>query len=215
MCLLRLCSIVSFLSIFISADIFAQNGHKIMVPDSSIVFSRAVVDSMNAQLCRSYTLIDSLNCLILTKDNEIQKLKEERAFVDTCMARLANRWLFEKFDEQDVNEAIGYFDRILSSQLRSDRSIILKLLKEYKSSYKRFQSILRAAQEDPGKLNPFYVDEYKKRYISKIESMPYYKEYYSASWNIRYLNEQIRIALERLRAHSVNKPVNLSDLIDD
>lgn len=172
-----------------------------------ITINNALIDSQNSQ-------IDSLIDLISSKDVEIKHLTEERAFVDTCMARLANRWLYEKFNEQDVNDAIDYFNRILSTQLRRDRSVILDLLKIYKSSYMEFQSILREAQRDSDRENPFSGSEYKARYKSRIQSMPYYVRYYNESWNIRYLNERIKIALERIEAHSGEKPADFSDLID-
>jgi len=186
-----------------------------------VVYNQAVIDSLTTLIkerdnliVSKSSIIDSLNHLVSVKDAEIEKLTEERAFVDTCMARLANRWLYEKFNEQDVNEAISYFNKILSTQLRRDRSVILELLTNYKSSYMGFQSILQSAQRDPDRENPFSVADYKARYISKIESMPYYVRYYNESWNIRYLNERITIALERLQAHSDAKPADFSDLID-
>lgn len=186
-----------------------------------VVYSKADVDSLNALIVAGNAVIasksaqiDSLNRLLLLKDDEIKQLTAERAFVDTCMVRFANRWLYEKFHEQDVNEAIGYFNRILSTQLRRDRSVVIELLKNYKSAYMGFQSILQSAQRDPDRENPFSVADYKARYISKIESMPYYVRYYNESWNIRYLNERIKIALERLQAHSDAKPADFSDLID-
>lgn len=186
-----------------------------------VVYSQADMDSLNALIVAGNAVIaskadqiDSLNRLLLLKDDEIKQLTAERAFVDTCMVRFANRWLYEKFNEQDVNEAIGYFNRILSTQLRRDRSVVLELLKNYKSAYMGFQTILKSAQRDPDRENPFSVTDYKARYISRIESMPYYVRYYNESWNIRYLNERIKIALERLQAHSDAKPADFSDLID-
>lgn len=189
--------------------------------DSTETFSSSVVDSLKSIIKMSGALvasknsqIDSLISIISSKDVEIKRLTEERAFVDTCMARLANRWLYEKFNERDVNEAIDYFNRILSTQLRRDRSVILELLKNYKSAHNSFQTILLAAQRDPDRENPFSVSDYKSVYKSRIQSMPYYTKYYNGSWNIRYLNEQIKIALDRIDAHSDTKPADFSDLID-
>lgn len=181
----------------------------------------AVVDSLkhlikeyDVLLASKNSITDSLGRLLSAKDVEIKQLREDRAFVDTCMARLANRWLFEKYNEQDVNDAIGYFDRILSTQLRRDRSVILQLLKNYKSSYMDFQEILKTAQRDQDRENPFMVEEYKTRYKTKVESMSYYVQYFKGSWNIRYLNERIEDALARIEAHSTDKPADFSDLID-
>ena len=192
------------------------------LPDTNVVLSLAAVDSLKtliksnqAIIASKTSKIDSLYGIISSKDAEIKQLTEERAFVDTCMARLANRWLYEKFNEQDVNEAIGYFNKILSTQLRRDRSVILELLKSYKSAYMEFQSIILDAQRDPDRDNPFSAVDYKNRYKSRIESMPYYVRYYHQSWNIRYLNERIKDALARIEAHSATKPADFSDLIDD
>lgn len=173
-----------------------------------------LITERNSIIALKTAQIDSLNLLLQFKENEIKKLTEERAFVDTCMARLANRWLYEKFNEQDVNSAIEYFNKILSTQLRRDHSIILELLKSYKSAYMDFQKLLRSAQMDTARKNLFRVTDYKTRYKYEIETMPYYVRYYNNSWNIRYLNERIKMAMERIEMHSEEKPADFSDLID-
>ena len=72
--------------------------------DSTEAFSSSVVDSLKSIIIMSGAIvasknsqIDSLISIISSKDVEIKRLTEERAFVDTCMARLANRWLYEKY----------------------------------------------------------------------------------------------------------------------
>lgn len=157
--------------------------------------------------------IDSLFSVMKDKDAKIQQLTKDRDFVDTCMARLANRWLYEKYNEKDVKEAISYFDKILSNDFRREHSVILELLKNYKTAYNDFLTILKQAQKDADRENPFSAKEYKERYLRKIESMTYYVRYYKESWNIRYLNERIKIAEERLKAHSDSKYADFSDLI--
>lgn len=107
-------------------------------------------------------------------------LKSNIGFVDTCMVKLANRWLYEPFDKADVDEAISYFDRIYSSRLKEDLSIVQELLYSYERSYREFQSILRQAQSDIDRESPFVCEEYKNKYIRMIESMPYYLKYYNA-----------------------------------
>ena len=47
-----------------------------------------------------------------------------------------------------------------------------------------------------------------------IENMYYYTKYYNSDWNIRYLNEQIAEALERLKNHTDGKFADFSSLID-
>ena len=157
---------------------------------------------------------DSLSGIIREKDKEIIVLKSNIGFVDTCMVRLANRWLYEPFDKADVDAAISYFDRIYSSRLKEDMSIVQELLYSYERAYREFQSILRQAQSDIDRASPFVCEEYKIKYIRMIESMPYYLKYYNGDWNIRYLNGQIREALERLNNHSDTNPADFSSLID-
>lgn len=237
---LYLCTL-SLLGLLFSLEICAQEvfSEKKSSPDTTVIASNdtiasvplirneivsrdnVVIDSLMTLIRQrdsvtmvQNTKIDSLRRILSVKDAEINRLTKERAFVDTCMARLANRWLYEKYNEKDVNSAIEYFNKILSTQLRRDRSIILELLKNYKSAYWDFQSILVSAQQDPDRTDVFCVPEYKEKYLSRIKSMSYYRQYYNESWNIRYLNERIKMSIDRLNAHSDEKPADFSDLID-
>ena len=166
--------------------------------------------------------IDSLLEILNIKEKEIDKIKIENTklrsnigFVDTCMVKLANRWLYEKYNKSDVDEAIKYFDRIYSSKLKDELSIVQRLLRDYERSYKDFQFIIQQAQQDIDRENPFAVDSYKEKYIHKIKSMLYYMQYYNEEWNIRYLNEQINRALDLLNNHSGNKQADFSYIIDN
>lgn len=166
--------------------------------------------------------IDSLLEILNIKEKEIDKIKIENTklrsnigFVDTCMVKLANRWLYEKYNKSDVDEAIKYFDRIYSSKLKDELSIVQRLLRDYERSYKDFQFIIQQAQQDIDRENPFAVDSYKQKYIHKIKSMLYYMQYYNEEWNIRYLNEQINRALDLLNNHSGNKQADFSYIIDN
>ena len=157
---------------------------------------------------------DSLLNVIRLKDREISTLKANTGFVDTCMVRLANRWLYERFDKADVDEAIKYFDRIYSSKLKEEMSIVQELLRNYERSYREFQSIMKEAQSDIDRENPFACDDFRNKYIRMIENMFYYTKYYKSAWNIRYLNEQIAEALERLKNHSNNKFADFLSIMD-
>ena len=139
---------------------------------------------------------DSLMLVIRNKEKEIAKLQGNMGFVDTCMVKLANRWLYERYDRAAVKEAISYFDRIYSANFKQEYSIVQELLKQYESSYRDFQTILKKAQADFDRENPFACDDFRSRYIRMIENMYYYTKYYNSDWNIRYLNEQIAEALE-------------------
>lgn len=160
------------------------------------------------------TLNDSLLREIDIQDNRIKVLESRNDFVDTCMVKLANRWLYERFSRKDVEDAIAYFDRIYSTQLKEELSIVQELLKNYESSYMEFQSILRGAQNDSERTNPFAVDNYKEKYKQLVKEMYYFKKYYDTGWTIIYLDEQIQKALDVLETHSKDKPADFDFLID-
>ena len=227
----------------ISAQYVSQN--EILTNDTTVAASDSIiqVDSMSSYIPLCDTLlveksmriealekrvnydslkIDSLLEILNIKEKEIDKIKIENTklrsnigFVDTCMVKLANRWLYEKYNKSDVDEAIKYFDRIYSSKLKDELSIVQRLLRDYERSYKDFQFIIKQAQQDIDRENPFAVDSYKQKYIHKIKSMLYYMQYYNGDWNIRYLNEQISKALDILNNHSENKQADFSFIIDN
>lgn len=186
--------------------------------DSVAINNQRTIDSLKRTITelsfRNKHFRDSLVREIESRDKEIQQFKSNVGFVDTCMVKLANRWLYEKFDKQSVDEAITYFDRIYNNQLKNELSIVQRLLRGYESAYSEFQSILRQAQGDIERTSPFGVEEYKERYLRMIQSMPYYIQYYESDWNIRYLNEKIKEALSCLQTHSAEKPADFSSLID-
>ena len=159
-------------------------------------------------------LRDSMSTEIETRDNEILRIQSNIGFVDTCMVKLANRWLYEKFDKESVDEAITYFDKIYNNELKNELSIVQKLLRDYEPAYREFQSILKQAQDDIERTSPFGVDEYKEKYIRRIQTMSYYLQYYEGDWNIRYLNDKIKEALDRLQTHSDKKPADFNSLLD-
>jgi len=164
---------------------------------------------------------DSLANVIISQDKEIKsletELENEKTFVETWMGRWANRWcLYEKFDKENVDEAIKYLDRVYSGKTQGNHSIVHTLLREYEKSYMEFQSLLREAQDDVDReigLTKTVVD-FKARYKQRIESMPYYKKYYKKDWTIKYLDEQIEIFLETLNNHTKDKPADFDFLID-
>lgn len=188
---------------------------------TDVIDDKAAIDSLRKTLANLSDIgemlkfrEDSLMDVLSAKDKEIEQLQSNIGFVDTCLVKLANRWLYEKFDKESVEEAIGYFDRIYSSRLKGDLSIVQTLLRDYESAYREFQSILKEAQSDMGRRSPFGVEKYKKKYSDRIKSMPYYVKFYDSSWNIRYLNELIAKALGILDAHSDKEIADFSQLID-
>ena len=164
---------------------------------------------------RMTAIIDSLQGEIAKQNVEIAYFQRYAGFLDTCMVKLANRWLYEKFDKEAVDEAISYFDWMYSSRMKSDLSIVQRLLKDYEKSYKEFQTILKDAQYDIERESPFAVDGYRKRYLDRLSDMEYYRQYYNSDWSIRYLDRQIDDAMEILENHSDTKPADFEPLIDN
>lgn len=190
---------------------------KVKADSTAICKYKNKCDSLSLEIDsykRQISVLDSkINRDTLLK--KVQRLEANQGFVDTCMVKLANRWLYEPFSKKDVDEAISYFDRIYSKDLKSSLSIVQKLLKNYEVSYEEFQSILKEAQLDVSREEPFDDGgEFKKKYRNKIRGMSYFKEYYNSAWNIRYLNEQIRRALDLLDRHTSKKPADFRPLID-
>ena len=190
--------------------------------DTLLVEKSMRIEDLEKRVNYDSIKIDSLLEILKIKEKEIDKIKLENTklrsnigFVDTCMVKLANRWLYEKYNKSDVDEAIKYFDRIYSSKLKDELSIVQRLLRDYERSYKDFQFIIKQAQQDIDRENPFSVESYKQKYIHQIESMLYYMQYYDGEWNIRYLNEEINKALVVLKNHSDSKPADFSFLIDN
>lgn len=174
----------------------------------------ALEEDMKNDLLQMAAIVDSLQGKIVEQNAEIAYFQRYAGFLDTCMVKLANRWLYERFDKEAVDEAISYFDWIYSDRTKSDLSIVQRLLKDYEKSYKEFQSILRAAQDDVERESPFAIDGYRKRYLDRLTDMEYYRQYYNSDWSIRYLDRQIDDAMEILENHSDTKPADFVPLID-
>lgn len=206
-----------------SIKLVADSLHReLLCRDSVAHISARLIDSIRGNAKRdSLRLTVAANCqrdsllnVIRQKDREITTLKANTGFVDTCMVRLANHWLYERFDKADVDEAIKYFDRIYSSKLKEEMSIVQELLRNYERSYREFQTIIKEAQSDIDRESPFACDQYRDKYKRKIENMMYYWKYYKEEWNIRYLNEQIDKAVQIINNHKYGKFADFSSLID-
>ena len=75
--------------------------------------------------------MDSLLNVISRKDKEIATLKANIGFVDTCMVKLANRWLYEPFNKEDVDEAIAKGAQISAEDMRN----FCKIMKVHTESF--------------------------------------------------------------------------------
>ncbi len=206
-----------------SIKLVADSLHRELVNRDSVYrVNIGVIDSIRANARQDSLRLtvaakrqrDSLLNVIRLKDREIITLKANTGFVDTCMVKLANRWLYERFDKTDIDEAIKYFDRIYSSKLKEEMSIVQELLRNYERSYREFQTIIKEAQSDIDRRNPFTCEEYRDKYKRRIENMMYYWKYYKSEWNIRYLNEQIDKAVQIINNHKDGKYADFSSIID-
>ncbi|MDE6985783.1 MAG: hypothetical protein K2P55_02310 [Bacteroides acidifaciens] len=202
-----------------SIKLVADSLHRELVRrDSVLRVNINLIDSIRSNAFRLTVSAnrqrDSLLNIIRLKDREITTLKANTGFVDTCMVKLANRWLYERFDKADIDEAIKYFDRIYSSKLKEEMSIVQELLRNYERSYREFQSIMKEAQSDIDRESPFACEQYRDKYKRKIENMMYYWKYYKEEWNIRYLNEQMDKAIQIINNHKDGKFADFSTLID-
>lgn len=160
-----------------------------------------------------------LMILISGMEKEIGELKAKESSIDTNIVRLANRWLFEKFDKVAVKEAIELFDKVCDGEWKNKYYVVRDLLSIYEESYGEFQQILREAQNDSDRTETlgFVCDDYKNKYKQRIESMSYYIKYHSvdADWCIVYLSNKIDEALKLLGKHSESNTVDFSSIIDN
>lgn len=200
----------------------AQESKKDTACFSDTVSFQAKCDSLAKLNIALSNQLDSLKMILvmreemLVKQDSIISIHEDRMnFVDTCMMKLCNRWLFEKYNKEAVDDAIKYFNRIISPQLKETYSVVLNLLSEYEKSYFTFQKIMKSAQSDSRRYLETRREEYATYYIGEIQNMEYYKKYYHRNWNIRYLTNQIKSALEMLEKHkSTDKTADFSSFID-
>lgn len=165
-------------------------------------------------LCDS---ISALNRDIIVFHNELNSLKRQIAFADTCIARLANRCLYEKFGANNVSEALKRFDRIYSVELKQTFSPLKNLLQCYSTHYNSILEILKEVQQDQDMKNPFNGEACAQGYVSKLKSTDYYKDVYNADWIIPYLNEIIDKSIDKLNLHNVleKKFADFKDILDE
>ena len=172
----------------------------------------SVIRSYKSRIASDSVAMKVQDDSLIARASRIKEWEDRRGRLDTCMISLANRWLFVRFNKEEIDKAITYFERVTSTQLKEDRKQILELLKEYEESYNIFKNILLKAQNDELRTNPFAVKEYKESYINALREMAYYKKYYKSGWSIRYLDGMITKAIEKLEKHSEAQPVDFSDL---
>ena len=98
-----------------SIKLVADSLHRMLLHRDSIIgVNKKVIDSLRLNSKRDSLRLtvaanqqrDSLIKVIRSKEREITTLQSNAGFVDTCMVKLANRWLYEPFNKKDVDDAI-------------------------------------------------------------------------------------------------------------
>lgn len=172
----------------------------------------SVIMSFKARVAADSVTLSEQNDSLTARASRIKEWEDRRGRIDTCMISLANRWLFVRFNKEEIEKAITYFERVTSTQLKEDRKQILELLKGYEDAYNTFKDLLLSAQNDERRTNPFTIKDYKETYLHALREMPYYKDYYKSGWSIRFLDGMISNAIEKLEKHSDTHLADFSDL---
>ena len=172
----------------------------------------SVIMSFKARVAADSVTLIVQNDSLTARSSRIKEWEDRRGRIDTCMISLANRWLFVRFNKEEIEKAITYFERVTSTQLKEDRKQILELLKGYEDAYNTFKDLLLSAQNDERRTNPFTIKDYKETYLHALREMSYYKDYYKSGWSIRFLDGMISNAIEKLEKHSDTHLADFSDL---
>jgi hypothetical protein len=121
---------------------------------------------------------------------------------------------YKPLDSDGIQEGIKLSDaaKNLLNELREKYGVILELLNAYEPAYNEFKSLLLEAQNDSERGNVFCRDDYANKYLSRLKAMDYYKKYYKQSWSIRYLDDLITSAVEKLNNHRSGVTADFGDL---
>ena len=177
-----------------------------------IAYRDSVIMKFKSRVAADSVTLSVQNDSLTARASRIKEWEDRRGRIDTCMISLANRWLFVRFNKEEIEKAITYFERVTSTQLKEDRKQILELLKGYEDAYNTFKDLLLSAQNDERRTNPFTIKDYKETYLHALREMSYYKDYYKSGWSIRFLDGMISNAIEKLEKHNEIQPVDFSDL---
>lgn len=135
-----------------------------------------------------------------------ENLTDFQEFGEGCLCEFIQGRLCQPYKENYIKQAIENYNGLKSATLREQYAWMVPLLQGYGSYYKEFMAVIRAAQNDPLRNSVEGKEEYKMRYITRIEQMPYYKKYYNKKGvgipGIPYLEEQIHNAMSLLNIHN-------------
>lgn len=147
------------------------------------------------------------NAASVAKNNDIG---EYNLFIEECICRFANGRLGLKYDEENVNKAIRYMDSVKDAGLLKRFADVPDLLRRYSKDYNEFMNVIKEAQKDIDRTDPLSDDSYRKKYITRLKNLRYYKDYFIPAenkwkgWRIYYLSEEIDKAISLLGRHNLN-----------
>lgn len=143
--------------------------------------------------------------------DSLNLLHRHLMFADSCIGTYCNGRLYQRYDSIKVEQAIRYFDRILSPDVKKYFGSVRDYLNVYKKAYYEFLEILEYAQEHKDDLDVVkYVQDCKKQ----VSGMAYVKNKKYKETSPRWLDRQISWFLERLDTYERDREsIDFSDLI--
>lgn len=144
------------------------------------------------------------------------QFNESVALNDSVILKLVTCRLREKFNKKKNKEAINYLQQISDNSIKSGEIYknLSRLISRYENYYNEIIEILREAQNDFYRENPYQSENYIEKYRTKLLESEYYKDLYNESWNIPYMNNLIDEAISILERYEIdrNKYANISDV---
>lgn len=156
--------------------------------------------------------------IINVRNSEIKVLRDREGFVDTCMVKLLDQWLYVKeFNREKIKHIKSFFDQIYSTQIKQQMSVVQELVYSYEEAYITLQKILHEAQNNEMRTSLKFLmfpERFRDKYLAAIKEMPYYQRFYNNEWNIAYMNYLIDTAISILNNHCEEKPADFSMILD-
>ena len=174
------------------------------------------IQQLNESIIAYQDSLSALRAALKAKEDEYNKLVEDLDFADQCLRALAYNRCIDPFDKEDVETAIGFFDRLHKEETKKEYEGLRKALMEYEYCNNEIHSILDKAQNDPDRAgNPFLANEYKDKYINQLKNSRYYRNYMEkkVEYSIEYLDGIVNEALNLLSQHSSQNIIDLSKLL--
>lgn len=158
---------------------------------------KRVLDSIAIYTCEIEALNKRKTEILRSKVN----LTDFQEFGEGCLCEFIQGRLCQPYNENYIKQAIENYRGLKSAKLRTQYAYLEPLLQRYGLYYNDFMTIIRAAQNDPKRTSADSKEEYRLRYLTRFEQMPYYKQYFVKGGGIPYLDQQIAKAKSLLEKH--------------